>query len=357
MSTETTTVCLLCGHAADLKDSERPGYQSPDKFRIYECTSCNTSFSLPRVDAIKIYENIYKNGSKVPGYDRYWKYLEGVKKAKNPLEYLAENEDIYWSVKEAINVIVHDKGNSKILEIGSGLGYLTYALHRAGYSIEGLDISKTAVQMAVENFGDYYICADLFEFANQHAESYDVVVLTEVIEHIDTPSDFVKSIVKLLKPTGKIIMTTPNKSLFESDIIWKTENPPVHFWWFSEDSMRFIARQNQMELNFTDFSGFYKRNYTSYNLRKIRAALPLNPTFDDNGNLYANNKKRNFLREQARLLLSELPATKKVLNNIRSYMRKLKEASNHDIIVCDSRGTVLCAIFEKGSTDNLSIKN
>jgi hypothetical protein len=41
-----------------------PGYQAPEKFGIYYCPFCNTSFAFPKVDTKHIYENIYKGWDK-----------------------------------------------------------------------------------------------------------------------------------------------------------------------------------------------------------------------------------------------------------------------------------------------------
>ena len=122
-------------------------------------------FSLPEVHTSLIYENIYKNGSKVPGYNRYWRYAEFVHKFKYPFRYLAETSETYWGVREFLSGSGIKKESLKILEIGSGLGYLTYSLNKENYNAIGLDISQTAVDHAIETFGNHYICADLFDYA------------------------------------------------------------------------------------------------------------------------------------------------------------------------------------------------
>lgn len=126
----------------------------------------------------------------------------------------------------------------------------------------------TAVQQAKKIFGDYNLCADLFEFAKIHAESFDVVILTEVIEHVDRPLDFIESIKQLLIPGGHTIITTPNKSFFPSDVVWATELPPVHCRWFSEESMKFAAKEKNLEIDFINFRRFYQKNPLTVDLKK-----------------------------------------------------------------------------------------
>lgn len=340
MKNEQIIECLLCGGSSELRHKKYPGYQEPDTFKIYHCPNCNTAFSLPRVETAEIYENIYKNGNKVPGYDRYWKYAKIIKKRTNPLEYLAETEDTYWGVKEALIFFVKDKKTAKMLEIGSGLGYLTYSLIKANYNTVGLDISQTAVKYANETFGDHYICADLFQYAKLHSESFDIVILTEVIEHIDKPLNFIESILTLLKPGGRAIITTPNKSFYPKDIIWATELPPVHCWWFSEESMKYISKRINTNIFFINFSKYYKNKYFALNTLLFNSQLP-KPCFNENGELIIQSNMANkSLKSYIRMLVTKIPYTKKIY-------AKLRKLLNPEVIVCNDRGIVLCAIMQR----------
>lgn len=340
--------CALCGTPSKLMHDKWPGYQQPDTFSIYYCTGCNTSFSLPVINTDKTYNSIYKNVKNVPGYSRYWDYMEAVKKSKSPLDHLAGEEDIYWSVKKSIQTLCGDK-TKKIIEIGSGLGYLTYSLNKAGYNATGLDISETAVNQAQQIFGDYYLCADLFQYAETHAGTFDIVIFTEVIEHVPDPILFVNAILKLLKQGGHAIITTPDKSLFPGDIVWETENPPVHFWWFSEDSLKLIAQKCKAKISFTRFGEFYKKKYLSIDIKKCRNKAPMQPVLDANGDLLVGTMKRSAFKKIARSAVSKIPPVKKAISALRMSFTKMKEASNPDIIVCGDRGKVLCAILEKSA--------
>lgn len=341
MENEQIIECLLCGGTAELKHKEYPGYQESDVFKIYHCPLCNTAFSLPRGDTTSIYESIYINGDKVPGYNRYWKYAETVKVITNPLDYLAKEENTYWGVKEALSLSVNDKKTTKILEIGSGLGYLTYSLIKANYDAIGLDISQTAVRQANEAFGNHYICADLFEYAQIYPESFDIVILTEVIEHIDKPLDFTKSILKLLKPKGRVIITTPNKSLYPLDTIWASDIPPVHCWWFSEDSMKYMAKKLNLNISLINFSKYYKNNYQSVDMKPILVNQLPKPYFYSDGKLIVQNNTLNKPGiSYLKMLISKFPNSKNIYHILKDLLKP-------DIIVCKDRGTILCAIFQK----------
>jgi SAM-dependent methyltransferase len=258
-SATESTPCLLCGSNAIFRKTQK-GYQEPYTFKIYYCESCNTSFSLPRVKSNKVYELIYKNPLAVKGYKRYQNYQEQVITKKDPLNFLENLEPSYWGAIHAIKNVLQVDKSAHIIEVGSGLGYFTYSLKTAGYNIQGLDISQEAVNDAKKKFGNYYLCDDLFNFAEHNSESYDLVIMTEVIEHLDDPKEFLKTINRILKPNGKLITTTPNKSFYPNKISWYTDFPPVHCWWFSEKSIEYIAGLLNMKLKFVEFEDYHKKH-------------------------------------------------------------------------------------------------
>ena len=235
-----------------------------------------------------------------------------------------------------------------ILEIGCGLGYLTYSLNREGYKAKGLDISQEAVNKAIQNYGNYYTCANLFEYAINHEKEYDILILTEVIEHLNDINSFMKSLKKLLRYEGKIILTTPNKSYYPTTVLWASDLPPVHCWWLSEESIKLIALKLNMAVSFLDFENYYKKHKSWVNIEDIR--IPITPpVFDKNGilidktnglfkivkeikNIFKNIKLIKYLYDQARHIID---------NTIYSTIKK-----NKNILFPKNRGPVLCAILQ-----------
>lgn len=198
----------------------------------------------------------------------------------DPLDYLAFTEVIYWGVAECLKNI--DK-TSKILEVGCGLGYLTYAMRKKGYNAFGLDISKEAIERNKQQLGNFYVCGNVYDYALNN--KYDVIVLTELIEHINEPLSFIETLIGMLNPDGSIILTTPNKSFYPQNAIWLTDIPPVHGWWFSEESFKYIADKMDLDVSFVDFEPFYrnhkKEHYNVESLELVSSGF----VFDEKGNL------------------------------------------------------------------------
>lgn len=251
--------CIICKKQANIVYENMEGYMQGMNFTIYNCTTCNTSFASPHIVDEKLYDYIYSQPNITPGYNRYFHYAKEIKKQSDPLSYLSTKEGAYFAIKEILNE--SNKNSLRILEVGSGLGYLTYSIHQKGYNITGLDISYDAVANSQEKFGDYYICKDLFQYALENHTTFDLVILTDVIEHIPDPSTFCDALINLLKKGGKIVITTPNKSAFSINYNWETELPPIHLTWFSEESFKILANEKNLLISFFDFTDFNKNHW------------------------------------------------------------------------------------------------
>lgn len=74
--------CIVCSNNARIAIEDFKGYQEGENFKIYYCSSCNTSFTWPHVVDNKIYDYIYSQMDTVPGYNRYARYAEEITSKK-----------------------------------------------------------------------------------------------------------------------------------------------------------------------------------------------------------------------------------------------------------------------------------
>jgi SAM-dependent methyltransferase len=105
------------------------------------------------------------------------------------------------------------------------------------------------VEAARARFGDHYAVHDITR-ADPAVDGADVVVMTEVLEHVADPGSLIAAISRLLRPGGTALLTTPNKSAAGRGAYWLTDNPPVHLWWFSETTLRLLATRAGLHASF-----------------------------------------------------------------------------------------------------------
>lgn len=119
-------------------------------------------------------------------------------------------EPSYDNDAERIQFILDNIPDSgaKILDIGCHDGHITAMFKKHGNDVHAIDISSMAVKRARER-GIKAIQGDFLNKAIGEG-SFDIVVAGETIEHVFDTDAFLDKIRMLLKPGGKLILTTPN---------------------------------------------------------------------------------------------------------------------------------------------------
>lgn len=133
----------------------------------------------------------------------------------------------------------------RILDLGCGRGWLTNILSHYGYAV-GIDPVQSAIKRARESFPALEfrvgIAKDFFRM-NEGTDQFELIVSTEVIEHIvdDEKQDFLTNIHSLLVPRGFAILTTPRGELWTA---WKRlgiKEQPIEQW-IGEASLDQLSR-------------------------------------------------------------------------------------------------------------------
>lgn len=313
--------CPLCQGPAAVLNPAHPGYQAGETWRVAECCRCDVQFAAPLRPGEAIYERIYQHARTLPGYSRYAWYASQVAKRPRPLEWLAAQEEMYAFIAAEL-ALRGPARTGQVLEVGSGLGYLTFALHAAGYQVRGLELSSRAVEAARDRFGDLYTVHDVSR-TDPAVDGADVVVMTEVLEHVTDPAALIASIARLLRPGGTALVTTPNKSAAPRNAYWLTDNPPVHLWWFSETTLRQLGARAGLQVSFGVTAP-----------RQVRPALP--PYFDATG---AQVHPSPLVRS----LLLRFPSA---LHHVAALLRALRQRQTARAGAAERHGS-MCVVLHK----------
>ena len=103
--------------------------------------------------------------------------------------------------------------DARVLEIGCGWGdFAAWMASRGARSVVGEDFSGVAIEIARsrhKGVGVQFNVGDIEHIAHP-AETFDLVVSCETIEHVRNPSVAVKELARVLSPDGTLLLSTPN---------------------------------------------------------------------------------------------------------------------------------------------------
>ena len=102
-----------------------------------------------------------------------------------------------------------------VLDLGCNNGYGAGILAGVCEEVTAVDISEAAIADAIRRFGDLGINFQRVDGTTLPFQDgrFDAVVSFQVIEHVDEPDGYLSEIVRVLRPGGRAIFTTPNKAI------------------------------------------------------------------------------------------------------------------------------------------------
>ena len=106
----------------------------------------------------------------------------------------------------------------KVLDVGCGGGILAEALNELGANVTGIDASENTIGVAKSHSSSMgsdviYIQNTIEEFISSHPnEKFDVITCLEMLEHVPSPNEIIKSCSNLLKEDGNIFFSTINRN-------------------------------------------------------------------------------------------------------------------------------------------------
>ncbi|MBD1389196.1 bifunctional 2-polyprenyl-6-hydroxyphenol methylase/3-demethylubiquinol 3-O-methyltransferase UbiG [Neiella sp. HB171785] len=106
----------------------------------------------------------------------------------------------------------------KILDIGCGAGLVCEGLAQLGADVTGIDGSAVNIEVAKRNASSQSLAIDYQhclaeQLATEATAPFDVVLNTEVIEHVDNQKQLTATCAALTKPDGLLVMATINRTI------------------------------------------------------------------------------------------------------------------------------------------------
>ena len=143
-------------------------------------------------------------------------YIDHYKKDAVEFDYFEESKGATAHDERRVHEYIISKVPkiiSTVLDVGCGKGWVAKYFLPKGVKVHSLDVSTTNPAKAKDLFPslDHYgITADSFHLPFVD-DSFDVVIASEIIEHVFDPAEFVQELFRVVKKGGKLIITTPYK--------------------------------------------------------------------------------------------------------------------------------------------------
>ena len=228
ISVPSSHSCPVCGHAEQL----RPlcivnGYD------VFACSHCGADhvYPAPTDAALKTYYDRpeWFEGGEAGGYDNY-------------------DAQTAWSTGLMDDILkpFSDRADLSVLDIGCGYGTHLAAAAKSGWKCFGVELSDHARTVAQQRLGSAaHIVGDA---ADLIPHEFDLVLMLDTIEHLDTPYTLLYQLFAIGAITAKtqVVITTPNAGSREAQAVpadWAYRHPPSHLVYYRGESLELLLKR------------------------------------------------------------------------------------------------------------------
>lgn len=239
-STPAITHCPICQHTAiQYQLSARDNTVSKEIFEIWGCNNCRLRFTQSAPDAEHI--GAYYQSAEYISHSNTQQGLV------NRLYHLVRKITLAGKARKIARETGRNTG--KLLDIGAGTGAFAATMQQAGWQVTGLEPDSAARETARNTNGVQLLPAE--ELYQLPRESFDVITLWHVLEHVHDLHGYLKQLGNLLKADGLILIAVPNYTSHDAHYYgsdWAAYDVPRHLYHFAPESMQQLVELHQLRL-------------------------------------------------------------------------------------------------------------
>ncbi|MGO9991763.1 MAG: class I SAM-dependent methyltransferase [Steroidobacteraceae bacterium] len=266
---ESVRNCPVCGSARRRVLYERLRdnvfFCAPGDWALHDCLDCGSAYMDPRPSAETLYlaystyytheEQVTVSGSNLRGLAYVRRLLiNGYKNWRfsaklSPSSWLGVPIILLMPFKRAAierqyRQLPRTTERGRLLDIGFGSGDFLDEAHAIGWEVTGIDPDAKVVSNALRRGLNVY--QGNLEVLAGESNSFDIITMSHVIEHVHKPLMVLEACYRLLKPGGKLWMETPNinsigRLRFQNN--WRGLETPRHLVIFNRQSLRSALNQ------------------------------------------------------------------------------------------------------------------
>ncbi len=241
--------CNLCGcKNGELFLSWKKNY------KLIKCLRCEAvSPNISHINEKEFIDSIYNN----PNYTK--KAFLDIYKNYNYRKKKFGAERYQYTIKR-LNL----KKNSKVLDLGCGFGYYLKYLKSKKINCKGIEPAKNIAEFCRDSLN---IAVYSNRLDDEKNNSYDLITLFDVIEHLKDPVEYFKKIKMKLKKNKFCVIYTPNIHSLSYALMGSDQNtmlPFEHVCFFNKKSFEYLAKKSKFKIHSIETYGFDVMDYFLY---------------------------------------------------------------------------------------------
>lgn len=212
--------CPICGHV-DLRHYCRvPSLFEEHRFIRYErCRQCGTVMRNPRMPA----------GARLDKYED--KILPPEEKELKP-----SNQTHYGYMMRWVNRLLPLESGRRLFDFGCGAGGFLVEAQAAGFDVMGLELNRDLATFVEETHG-IPVFQGLVSDEGLRGEKFDVVLSSQVFEHLLDPRETLEQLMPLLAKPGILVIEVPSLLDTRERLRRGSRMDDSHFFYFTPSSL------------------------------------------------------------------------------------------------------------------------
>lgn len=248
---EVRVACLVCGadDAAPFMETRDRLLGLEGRFHLVRCRNCGLIYQNPQLTPAEL-------GRYYP--PEYHPFLPAIEDEPSPWQ----RWDRRRGVDRRCRAVIARAGRrtGKVLDVGCATGIFLDGMRRWGWEAHGVEPNPVASAYARERLGLAVVTSDLTA-AGYAAESFDVVTLWDVLEHVPDPRGTLSEVARVLRPGGLLVLSLPSIESVEARLFgryWAGWDAPRHLALFPRPVLVRLLRETGFDHpQFTAFTGHH----------------------------------------------------------------------------------------------------
>jgi len=234
--------CGVCGGPGEIVEEGLfdTRFRVGGTYSVMRCSDCGTQQTIPRPverDLKWLYADYYNFGGSGSSIYTWLREKFHFALPYNP-----------WALIDG-DVSFHlPRGEGRLLDLGCNEGRNLRIYKKNGFDAEGLEMNEKAAEKA-RSLGLTVHTEPLEAF--DPPRKYDVVVLSNVLEHSVKPQEMLKAVSRILKSQGEVWISLPNAESWLKHVFgrfWINWHVPFHLYHFSTSTLANLLKSNGFEV-------------------------------------------------------------------------------------------------------------